>query len=368
MIKKRIAVVLWTLCLALFLASCDNTIVPTNEDINGNGSDETVKTPEIPAELIVMEGLTYNGSSPSDLADLMEAVINGIELAGSAISQLSMTSTNREVEEFYHFYKYINNTGGKPYTPLHSGSGYQMSPDNFTGTVNFTFNEKGDYAELKGSYITELYHENILEVVQLGNSLIPRFLGVKDNSDFNGVFENGSFRLKMGADNLDLTVKGLPESNGLSLEFFNLSGNVSFQLSGQNLFLGPRVDIDDNGTTDELIFTGGTLNHFVDISLRLGMVLSSSNPAVSGCKVVLSLELKDHLEKLDMNNLSLDGSGFDVKGINLMDREQLLLAIGTFIDGISRPCLKIDVFAQDNSHLFSQTVPMMNEIKRFVIK
>jgi len=55
---------------------------------------------------------------------------------------------------------------------------------------------------LAGTCISELDHENILDVVELNNALYHRFLGVKDTCNLS-VFS------KMEAVNLDI-IKGLP--------------------------------------------------------------------------------------------------------------------------------------------------------------
>ncbi|MBN2657882.1 MAG: hypothetical protein JXR86_12535 [Spirochaetales bacterium] len=349
--KKNISsfVMLLAALILFVFTGCDNNPAAST----GTGGDSV--DPTIPAEFSEMESITFSGTAPTTIDEVVNSMIYAQMNIMEPVYEVYANSDDSDFSDIESFIDSIM-YGTEPAAAITAIS----VNDAFTsGSVDIALDETFQNASFKGALVASVSQSNLIEMVNEALVLPPDNLPITDGS-FSITFDLSGLDLKVtdaageeyaGTD--PETDEDIYEPSGIDTEYLRFLADISLTISGTGLGMSAPTDTgedDYDGNAIMAMTLSGTLDFDIDIDIKAGYVLSSSDPAVNGCKVVITEKLTDAL------------TGFNLDGINVMDYESLMTAILDFVNQISMPEVTFDVFDSDNTFLFSETMSVSDEL------
>lgn len=314
--------------VSLFFWSCDTGVAAPETD------PVIPAFPVIPAEFGEMLAIPYTGADPAEIDDLYPSMDCIRESIFEPVDKLLNQTSDHNLGEIIYLILYRER-------PDFVDSDFDSLTLN--GTVSSQVDEELNGVTLTASDLwASLTHEKLLEITPDGDYLTiePAKVSDPESGDPLYLFQNGSFDVSLGVSDFDLRLTDAPYSDSITTEYLRCLADISLTAGGNDLTL-------DELTEGAMVFESGELYFDINAHIRIGMVLSSDDPGVRGCKAVLSFDLEDSLTEFNL-------SGLDVNNDYAL--------VDALLD-ISSPVVNIDVFAGDNTYLFSETVLVSQELE-----
>ncbi len=276
--------------------------------------------PEIPVEFREMESISYSGADSVTEEDLeMSLGLGALSIIELKENNLLVTemSKSKEIMSIISIYKMFNE---KDYSSIN------IDFDKLLANIDLGINEEWSdpdsdtQVSIKSDLSASFNHENLLDTI---NSLIL------DNT--NTSFSDVSFNFSLNLTETDIKVLNAPiPVSKINAEYFRALADVRITYSGS--------DLGFNSENKELT---GKLNINMDLTLKIAAVISSNNPAVKGCKVVVTSDYSISLKDYDVSEI--DPSNFDLESF-------LDLSLAE-----DEPLYSYSVFDNNNNFLFEDT-------------